>query len=55
MNGTHNGHVIVVVKKNVAVLKRFFLQPLMPKFRCSEHYYRKRYKSLISKLISLKA
>ncbi len=34
---------IVVVKKNVQVFKRFFLQPLMPQFRHSEHYYGKRY------------
>jgi hypothetical protein len=31
-------------QKNVAVFKRFFLQPLMPQFRHSEHYYGKRYK-----------
>jgi hypothetical protein len=31
-------------KKNVPVFKRFFLQPLMPNFRISEHYYGKRYK-----------
>jgi len=32
-------------QKNVAVFKRFFLQPLMPQFRNSEHYYEKRYKT----------
>ncbi len=31
-------------QKNVPVFKRFFLQPLMPQFRHSEHYYGKRYK-----------
>ncbi len=31
-------------QKNVAVFKRFFLQPLMPHFRIPEHYYGKRYK-----------
>jgi CspA family cold shock protein len=31
-------------QKNVPVFKRFFLQPLMPHFRISEHYYGKRYK-----------
>jgi hypothetical protein len=31
-------------QKNVPVFKRFFLQPLMPNFRISEHYYGKRYK-----------
>ncbi len=31
-------------QKNVPVFKRFFLQPLMPQFRNSEHYYEKRYK-----------
>jgi hypothetical protein len=31
-------------QKNVPVFKRFFLQPLMPQFRISEHYYGKRYK-----------
>jgi len=30
-------------QKNVPVFKRFFLQPLMPHFRHSEHYYGKRY------------
>jgi hypothetical protein len=29
-------------QKNVAVFKRFFLQPLMPQFRHSEHSYGKR-------------
>jgi hypothetical protein len=33
-------------QKNVPVLKRFFLQPLMPQFRIWEHYYGKRYKRL---------
>jgi hypothetical protein len=32
-------------QKKVPVFKRFFLQPLMPHFRISEHYYGKRYKS----------
>jgi len=32
-------------QKTVPVLKRFFLQPLMPHFRNPEHYYGKRYKS----------
>jgi len=31
-------------QKNVPLFKRFFLQPLMPLFRYSEHYYGKRYK-----------
>jgi len=31
-------------QKNVPVFKRFFLQPHMPQFRISEHYYEKRYK-----------
>jgi hypothetical protein len=30
-------------QKNVPVFKRFFLQPLMPQFRHSEHNYGKRY------------
>ncbi len=34
-------------QKNVPVFKRFFLQPLMPHFRISEHYYGKRYNSAI--------
>jgi hypothetical protein len=38
-------------QKNVPVFKRFFLQPLMPQFRHSEHYYGKRYKP-ISRSIS---
>ena len=33
-------------QKNVPAFKRFFLQPLMPQFRNSEHYYGKRYKRL---------
>jgi hypothetical protein len=37
--------VIVVVEKNVPVFKRFFLQPLMPQYRHSEHNYGKRYNS----------
>ncbi len=36
--GTYSG-----CQKNVPVFKRFFLQPLMPHFRISEHYYGKRY------------
>ena len=32
-------------QKNVTVSKRFFLQPLMPQFRNSEHFNGKRYKS----------
>jgi len=35
-------------QKNVAVPQRFFLQPLMPQFRYSEHYYGKRYKINLS-------
>jgi hypothetical protein len=31
-------------QKNVALFKRFFLQPLIPQFLNSEHYYGKRYK-----------
>ena len=31
-------------QKNVPVFIRFFLQPLMPQFLHSEHYYGKRYK-----------
>jgi hypothetical protein len=31
-------------QKNVPVLKRFFLQPLMPQFGYWEHYDGKRYK-----------
>jgi hypothetical protein len=34
-------------QKNVPVFKRFFLQPLMPQFRNSEHYYEKRYSWLL--------
>ena len=34
---------IVVVKKIVAVFKRFFLLPIMPLFLISKHYYGKRY------------
>jgi len=30
-------------QKNVPVFKRFFLQPLMPQYRHSEHNYGKRY------------
>jgi len=30
-------------QKNVPLLKRFFLQPLMPPFLIPEHYYGKRY------------
>jgi hypothetical protein len=33
-------------QKNVPVFKRFFLQPLMPHFCISEHYYGKRYNRL---------
>ncbi len=33
-------------EKNVPVFKRFFLQPLMPQFRISKHYYEKRYNQL---------
>jgi len=32
-------------QKNIPVFKRFFLQPLIPQFRNSEHYYGKRYKN----------
>jgi len=30
-------------QKNVLVFKRFFLQPLIPQFRISEHNFEKRY------------
>ncbi len=36
-------------QKNVAVIKRFFLQPLIPQFRHSEHYYGKRYIVVVKK------
>ena len=36
--------LIVVVKKTFRYSKVFFLQPLMPKFCISEHYYGERYK-----------
>jgi hypothetical protein len=37
--------LIVVVKKTFRYSNVFFLQPLMPHFRNSEHYYEKRYKN----------
>jgi hypothetical protein len=36
-------------QKNVAVPQRLFLQPLMPHFRYSEHYYGKRYVVVVKK------
>jgi len=38
---------IVIVKQAVALFKRFFLQPLIPQFRISEHHYGKRYNASI--------
>ncbi len=38
-------------QKNVPVFKRFFLQPLIPQFRHSEHYYGKRYKTVVRSLV----
>ena len=38
-------------QKNIAVFKRFFLQPLMPQFRHSEHYYGKRYIVFVKKTL----
>jgi hypothetical protein len=40
-----NGLIYRGCQKTVPVLNRFFLQPLMPHFRISEHYYGKRHKS----------
>jgi hypothetical protein len=37
-------------QKNVPVFERFFLQPLMPNFLISEHYYGKRYNLIIRSL-----
>ncbi len=42
-------------QKNVPVFKRFFLQPLMPHFRISEHYYGKRYKMKILDVLQKEA
>jgi len=39
-------------QKNVPVFKRFFLQPLMPQFRHSEHYYGKRYNPQFTNLLT---
>jgi hypothetical protein len=41
---TNNPNAYSGCQKNVPVIKRFFLQPLMPQFRHSAHYYGKRYK-----------
>jgi len=38
-------------QKNVAVFKRFFLQPLMPLFRISVHYDGKRYLVVVKKAL----
>jgi hypothetical protein len=40
--------LIVVVKKTFRYSNVFFLQPLMPHFRNSEHYYEKRYKNIFA-------
>ncbi len=42
---THSG-----CQKNVRYSNVFFLQPLMPHFRISEHYYEKRYKNRVFSL-----
>jgi len=38
------------LSKKRSGFKRFFLQPLMPRFHNSEHYYEKRYKMSLTLL-----